>query len=156
MKPCKPKLAASRFVLPLELALAAYAVAWGVIGVLGTGALHRALESKGDVLWWGIMLIGVGMVTLAVSAVEFALGREWPLERIRLWANLRRGVMFVMFCSWLYALYVAVHFDTGRSVLLLTMSPLNAVFAAWCFSENDKVAIALNPDVPTPGLTFHR
>ena len=148
---------ASRYLLPTESLMALQAIAWAISGGLGHGRLWRILELRGENAAWLVLLGGVGLAICMVCALEWFLGRAWPVSRVLASVSLRAVGAFLMTAIWCYALYVVLVYDPERSVFVLTMmAPLNAGWTAWCFHENLKVRYALEPRYATTRLHFHR
>lgn len=142
---------ATRYLIPLELFMAAVMMTWGLTGWKGGGALWHALNAQGLTTTWGTALCGLGLLQLAVTLFEWQAG----CSRLERWlmriVYARAWLGFFSLVAWWYALYFALTMVPGIDVLKL-QAPIAAAFSAWAWLGNLKVALVLDPAVPTETL----
>jgi hypothetical protein len=144
---------ASRFLLPLELFIALVLLSWGMSGWFGAGPVHRALLVDGDNFWWGVSLCTIALGQFAVPLLELLFCRRWDNLDLLLCVTVRHWLGFVAAVAWLYVCYFIVAvmgWEVAYSLGLQAFA--GVVFSIWIWVENQKVALMLDPDVPTEGL----
>lgn len=144
---------ASRYLLPLELFMATVMMSWGLTGWKGGGPLWHALNTQGLNMQWGLVLCGLSLVQLAVSSFEWQAGCV-RLERWLMWIVYARAWLgFFATVAWLYVFYFALTLP-GADVVhaLAVQAPVALVFSVWIWLGNLKIALLLDPSVPTQTL----
>lgn len=141
---------ASRYLLPLELFLAASLISWGLSGWFGAGSLWHALAISQQNNEWGTVMVAVGFAQLAAAAVEWLGGRKWCTRVLFTNASTRAVCSALGTIVWFYACYKIVTLQGMDMVVALwTQAPLGAIFSAWCFVGNMRVRTVLNPAIKT-------
>ncbi len=152
---------ASRYLLPLELYLAATMMAWGCSGWFGKGGLWAALAANGQNLEWGSVMLAVGASHFIASICEWKYGRQWCMRKLLLSVSNRTVCSALSTVIWFYACYKLVTLaGMNQVVSLWIQAPMAALFSAWAFIGNMKVRHVLHPDIPTSEfektMTFDR
>jgi len=155
---------ASRFLLPLELFLGLTMFSWGLSGGFGRGFLYKLLERLGDNQAWLVALCLVGGLQMGWAMFEWLCGRNWQLWTTRHWppsvhfaASLRATLAFLAALVWLYVVKLVLDVPGMAQITVLAiLAPASFLFCCWVFVENLKVRYALNPQISTSTLRFHR
>lgn len=159
------RIAASRYLLPMEMYMGLTSIAFGFSGGIMKGYLWSVLAGRGENLAWMTVLCVVGLMQFTMAAVEWFLGRHWSVwspATFRL--TVHRSVFVRAVCSflsvamWVYVVSTLAASDGTRSVgALWFVSPSSIIFSAWAFYENQKVYCAIDPHYDTAAtLSFRR
>lgn len=143
---------ASRYLIPLELFMAAVLMSWGVTGWKGGGPLWHALNAQGLNAEWGIVLCGLGLAQVAVTLFEWQVGCR--LEHYLMWfVRTRSWLAFFSAVAWFYVFYFILTVRGVDMVYSLALqAPIAVVFSLWAWVGNLKVALVLDPSIPTEAL----
>lgn len=144
---------ASRYLIPLELFMAAVMMSWGLTGWKGGGALWHALNTQGLNTQWGLALCALSLVQLAVTLFEWQAGCT-RLERWLMWFVYARAWLgFFATVTWFYVFYFVLTMQGINLVQSLALqAPIGLGFSVWAWLGNLKVALVLDPKVATETL----
>lgn len=150
---------AARHMLPLEIALAALILPTAVSILTGTSTIWSVIHALGpwaglsQTIWWGVPMLVLALSLLALACYEWRHGREWGELEIRTSADLRCTLallLAVCHVAILSLLVLAGHTLTVFSVT--TQAPIFVGLLGWCAFKTRRLSVALNPEIPTPGL----
>lgn len=149
----KPSKFRSRYLLPMEMALAVVVFVLGIGGAFGHGRLSALLAARQDTLEWALVLGGAGAVWLAVAVAEWFLGLSWEIEKIRIAVRLRMICSGAACVGWLLCGYVLADGGRGGQYLVFIMlTPPMFALCVWSWYVNYRTDCLLDPNLDTTKL----
>lgn len=144
---------ASRYLLPVEIFMAATLFGWGWSGWVGYGALSGVLDSALIASSWGVSLCLIGAAQAAFALAEGCFGRRWD-DHALLWSVSFRCICALFAAgAWMYILFVAIVVPTLTFVTaMVVQAPVGIMFSLIIFGGNLKIRCALDPEIPTENL----
>jgi hypothetical protein len=145
---------ASRYLLPVELLMATLMLSWGTSGWIGGGRLWNVLNQEDLNLQWGLALCGIGLASLSVSLAEWLAGRHWGPGLLLATTKARFWLALISMAVWIYVCY-CIFMSRGAVIMVPSLSmqaPVAVMFSAWIAASNLKIAMLLDPKVPTNRL----
>lgn len=145
---------ASRYLLPLEILMAVLMLSWGMSGWQGGGRLWDVLQKEQLNQQWGLALCGIGLAQLVISLCEWLGGRHWEPRLLLATTRARFWLALISVAAWIYVCYfmLVTRGAAGMVFSLSVQAPVAVIFAAWIAVSNLKVAVLLDPAVPTARL----
>lgn len=144
---------ATRFLLLMELMLSWFSLGWVWGGLFGSGVFGRVVEESGMGQTWMIVLAAWAVTLFAVAGAELALGRGWCDVKLRWSVEARAYLGWIGLGLWLVIIIMMLSVPILRSVISLAWaSPAMVVGCAVMGWHNAKIALLLNPYVPTKQL----
>jgi hypothetical protein len=144
---------ATRYLLTTEILMACMMLSWGMSGWLWHGALSHALKQDGENATWGLALCGIGGLHLALSVGEWLFGQDWGNRALLISVRLRFWLAFVSMAAWIYVCYFMFTLHGAEMVFSLSFqAPIAVLFSVGVAIGNRKIALVLDPNVPTQRL----
>lgn len=146
-----------RHMLPLEMAVAAMAaLPMGMNILIARGPLWHVINAEGGAvqnLVWGLAFLVPSAVLFATAAIEWRTGRRWLPSRLMLSAGFRfwsTVVLMIAFSSLLWLFVQRSLFDDVPGAWLVALQAIP--FLAWSSWKTRRLAIVLDPNLPTERL----
>lgn len=154
---------ASRYLLPLELYMAATMISWGISGggfLVPAGKLFEAINAADTVdswldsnVWWGIGLCAMGGLQLIVTAAELFAGRRWVPTLIFVSVSMRCIAAFFSTVAWIIVLYTQVKTPAMHAIVSMWFqAPLSIIMNIAAYGGNLKVRNVLDATIETSSL----
>ena len=144
---------ATRFLLPLELALAWSSMGWALAGLLGAGVFAQTLRAAGLGHTWLWLLLVWGVASFVVSGIELLRGRAWGDARLGRWCLARSWLAWCGLVVWTALATVTLLEPIMRYTLALTWClPMYLVGCAVCWVLDRRTALLLDPRERTERL----
>lgn len=144
---------ATRYLLPLEMAVALQLLVIAAAGSWPDSALHNVLALTAENGLWTVGIGMIGLVGLCLSAWEWMCGVRWVNGQLRrvLWG--RKWVSAMAVFAWSYALYTMLKAPEGwRMVEIVLESVPFAGFSIWSWWVNYRTECVLDPTMQTSRL----
>jgi len=148
-----PARFATRFLLPMEVLLSWFSLGWAWGGLFGQGVFGQAVKASGVGPTWMILVaVWAGCMFLA-AAVESLFGRNWSDRTLRWSLEIRAHMGWLGLILWITVGVLMIEIEMLRNVLSMVWAmPAMLVGCASVGWHNTKVALILNPNVPTEYL----
>lgn len=151
---------AARIMLPTEFCCGMLSATLGIGAVMGEHSMWDAMEKlpmwfgQTQNIWWGVVMISVGLILSAIAVYELAFGKRWGQEALHIFADMRCiSALFLVIAHTSLFTTICVESKHMPSFSLAWFSPIIAFFSVWSAWFTRRLSIALNPRYHTPGLS---
>lgn len=146
-----------RHMLPVEMSIASLAALPMGLNILALrGPLWHVINAEGGLVQnivWGLAFLVPAILLFAVASIEWRLGRRWLPSRLMLAAEIRfwcAVVLMIAFSSLLWLFLQRSLFDDVPGAWLVSVQAIP--FLAWSSWKTRRLAIVLDPNLPTERL----
>lgn len=144
---------ATRYLIPLEVAIYVQLVVLAVAGSWPESALANVLLLRGENLSWSLIVGSVGVAGLMVSIAEWVAGKHWANGQLRKALTARKWLALLAAILWSYALYTMLEAPQGwRMVDVVLEAVPMGLLSLWSWWANYRTECLLDPSLKTDRL----